>query len=103
MAFMRFLAPPPPSCTGSSCSSAIQNGHSRASQIGCFTCHTETLMTGLSATAALTQQRVHLFSDLAVHHMGTGLSDGVTQGTAGPDEFRSAPLWGLGQRIFLLH
>ena len=35
--------------------------------------------------------------------MGTGLADGITQGTAGPDEFRSAPLWGLGQRIFLLH
>jgi CxxC motif-containing protein (DUF1111 family) len=35
--------------------------------------------------------------------MGTGLADGITQGTAGPDEFRSAPLWGLGQRIFFLH
>jgi len=35
--------------------------------------------------------------------MGTGLADGVTQGTAGPDEFRSAPLWGLGKRIFFLH
>jgi CxxC motif-containing protein (DUF1111 family) len=22
---------------------------------------------------------------------------------AGPDEFRTAPLWGLGQRIFFLH
>jgi hypothetical protein len=30
-------------------------------------------------------------------------ADGVSQGGAGPDEFRSAPLWGLGQRIFLLH
>ena len=28
---------------------------------------------------------------------------GVVQGEAGPDEFRTAPLWGLGQRIFLLH
>jgi CxxC motif-containing protein (DUF1111 family) len=35
--------------------------------------------------------------------MGNGLPDGITQGTAGPDEFRSAPLWGLSQRIFLLH
>jgi CxxC motif-containing protein (DUF1111 family) len=35
--------------------------------------------------------------------MGAGLMDGITQGAAGPDEFRSAPLWGLGQRIFLLH
>jgi CxxC motif-containing protein (DUF1111 family) len=35
--------------------------------------------------------------------MGTNLADGVSQGNAGLDEFRSAPLWGLGQRIFFLH
>ncbi len=35
--------------------------------------------------------------------MGSNLADGVTQGVAGPNEFRSAPLWGLGQRIFFLH
>ena len=35
--------------------------------------------------------------------MGSNLADGVSQGGAGPDEFRSAPLWGLGQRIFFLH
>ena len=35
--------------------------------------------------------------------MGVGLSDGVSQGEAGPREFRTAPLWGLGQRIFFLH
>jgi CxxC motif-containing protein (DUF1111 family) len=101
--FMRFLAPPMPACFGSACSFSIRNGHALASQIGCLNCHTETLFTGLSSTAALSMKPVHLFSDLAVHHMGTGLADGVTQGLAGPDEFRSAPLWGLGQRIFFLH
>jgi CxxC motif-containing protein (DUF1111 family) len=35
--------------------------------------------------------------------LGVGLSDGVTQGEAGPREFRTAPLWGLGQRVYLLH
>jgi CxxC motif-containing protein (DUF1111 family) len=35
--------------------------------------------------------------------MGAGLADGITQGGAGPDEFRTAPLWGVGQRIFFLH
>jgi len=35
--------------------------------------------------------------------MGSGLADGISQGGAGPDEFRTAPLWGLGQRIFFLH
>ena len=46
---------------------------------------------------------VNLFSDLLVHDMGPGLADGVTQGQAGPREFRTAPLWGLGQRLFFLH
>ena len=35
--------------------------------------------------------------------MGPALADGVSQGQAGPREFRTAPLWGLGQRIFFLH
>ena len=42
-------------------------------------------------------------TDLLIHDMGVGLADGVSQGEAGPREFRSAPLWGLGQRIFFLH
>jgi len=52
--------------------------------------------TSKSTTAALSIQPVNLFSDLLVHDMGTGLADGVSQGEAGPREFRSAPLWGLG-------
>ena len=101
--FMRFLAPPLPTCQGNECSPSIQHGHALAATIGCLACHTETLTTGLSSTAALSQQPVHLFSDLAVHHMGRGLADGITQGLAGPDEFRSAPLWGLGERVYFLH
>ena len=46
---------------------------------------------------------MNLWSDLLVHHMGEGLADGITQGGAGPDEFRTAPLWGVGQRVFFLH
>ena len=53
--------------------------------------------------AALANQTVNLFSDLMIHDMGVGLSDGVSQGSAGPREFRTAPLWGLGQRMFFLH
>jgi CxxC motif-containing protein (DUF1111 family) len=46
---------------------------------------------------------IHPFSDVAIHHMGPRLADHVSQGLAGPDEFRTAPLWGVGQRIFFLH
>jgi hypothetical protein len=45
----------------------------------------------------------HPFSDFALHHMGSTLADGVSQGVAGPDEFRTAPLWNVGQRLFFLH
>jgi CxxC motif-containing protein (DUF1111 family) len=54
-------------------------------------------------SAALSNQTVNLFSDLIVHHMGRNLADGITQGGAGPDEFRTAPLWGVGKRVFFLH
>jgi CxxC motif-containing protein (DUF1111 family) len=47
--------------------------------------------------------QARLFSDLLLHHMGDGLSDGISQGNAGPDQFRTAPSWGIGQRVFFLH
>jgi CxxC motif-containing protein (DUF1111 family) len=43
------------------------------------------------------------YSDFALHHMGSSLADGINQGAAGPDQFRTAPLWGVGQRLFFLH
>ena len=52
---------------------------------------------------ALSNQPVRLFSDLLLHHMGNRLADGITQGAAAADEFRTAPLWGAGQRVFFLH
>jgi CxxC motif-containing protein (DUF1111 family) len=42
-------------------------------------------------------------SDFALHDMGTGLADGVSQGNASGRQFRTAPLWGVGQRLFFLH
>ena len=60
------------------------------------------MQTGNHSTAALRLKPVNLFSDLLVHSMGV-LGDGISQGTAGPSEFRTAPLWGVGQRIFFLH
>ncbi len=51
----------------------------------------------------MSQVTYHAYSDVALHHIGSNLADGVSQGSAGPDEFRTAPLWGLGQRLFFLH
>ena len=101
---MRFLDQPTPACTGTGCSASIQNGRALFAGIGCALCHTPSMTTGKSAiTDSMTNAQVNLFSDLMLHHMGKGLDDGVTQGHAGPDQFRSAPLWGIGQRIFFLH
>src|SRR6267142_3942837 len=101
--FMRFLAPPAPSADTPGGAASIARGKTLFGQIGCALCHTPTLQTGNSTVAALRDQNVNLFSDMLVHDMGIGLADGVRQGEAGPREFRSAPLWGLGKRVFFLH
>jgi len=101
--FMRFLAPPTPSDTSPGGAVSIATGRNTFISVGCQFCHTQTLSTGNAASAALRNQQVNLFSDLALHHMGPGLADNISQGVAAGDEFRTAPLWGLGQRIFLLH
>ncbi len=101
--FMRFLAPPTPSPDTPGGAQSIGNGKNLFSSIGCALCHTPTLTTGNATVAALRNQPVNLYSDLLIHDMGVGLADGVSQGQAGPREFRTAPLWGLGQRIFFLH
>jgi CxxC motif-containing protein (DUF1111 family) len=66
-------------------------------------CHTPALRTGNTTVAALRNQTANLYSDLLVHDMGVGLADGISQGQAGPREFRTSPLWGIGKRIFFLH
>lgn len=101
--FQRFLAPPTPSTTRPGGSDSIANGRSLFSSTGCALCHTPTLRTGNSTVVALRNRNANLFSDLLVHDMGDGLADGVSQGLANGREFRTAPLWGLGQRIFFLH
>jgi CxxC motif-containing protein (DUF1111 family) len=104
--FMRMLAPPAPAPPTPS----SETGRDLLAKVGCVHCHTPSFTTGAIASgsstipsAALSHQTANLFSDLLVHHMGEGLADGITQGGAGHDEFRTAPLWGVGQRVFFLH
>jgi CxxC motif-containing protein (DUF1111 family) len=82
--FMRTLPPP-------NSNSEDDAGRRIFDKLGCNLCHTPEL------------EKVQLFSDLLLHDMGDGLADGITQNSAGPREFRTAPLWGVGQRLFLLH
>jgi CxxC motif-containing protein (DUF1111 family) len=107
--FMRTLAPPQPGAVmlnGAQVTrTSINNGRASFIAIGCATCHNPTIGTTQpsSTTGSLGKAPVNAFSDIEIHHMGTGLADNVSQGGAGGDQFRTAPLWGLGQRIFLLH
>jgi CxxC motif-containing protein (DUF1111 family) len=96
--FSRLLAPPTPGPTTSS----SQNGARLFNNVGCALCHSPSLTSAASLYTGAAQT-YHPYSDFAIHHMGPNLADGIDQGVAGPDEFRTAPLWGVGQRLFFLH
>lgn len=97
--FSKFLAPPG---RGPETPSS-RNGEFLFNRTGCALCHTPQFTTVNTTISAFSKKPVNLFSDLLVHRMGPGLADHITQGLAGPDEFRTAPLWGVGQRLFFLH
>jgi CxxC motif-containing protein (DUF1111 family) len=103
--FMRFLAAPKPSLNVKGASAAsIGNGFKVFTDTGCVLCHTPSMKTyARTSIPAMAGTTVNLFSDLMLHDMGEGLADGIQQGQASGREFRSAPLWGLGQRLFFLH
>jgi len=98
-AFMRLLAPPVPVTA----SPSETNGQALFAGIGCALCHSTSLTTGAAPFTGMGHVTYHPYSDFALHHMGANLADGISQGAAGGDEFRTAPLWGVGQRLFFLH
>jgi CxxC motif-containing protein (DUF1111 family) len=96
---MRLSAPPTPVPPRADTAAGLSNFE----QVGCNLCHSETLTTGNSIVTGMSNVTFHPFSDFALHRMGQGLADGINQGLATGDEFRTAPLWGIGQRLFFLH
>lgn len=98
-AFISLLAPPKPAHPAPS----TENGATLFTEIGCALCHSPSLKTAASIYPAMSEVTYRPFSDFALHHMGSRLADGIYQGAAGPDQFRTAPLWGVGQRLFFLH
>ena len=96
--YMRLLAPVPPANP----TTASLNGQALFTQVGCAACHTPALSTGSSPIAALSNQKVPLYSDLLLHDMGR-LGDGMVQGAANAKEMRTSPLWGLRLRDAFLH
>jgi CxxC motif-containing protein (DUF1111 family) len=97
--FSRLSAPAAPAAPTSS----TQNGASLFAAIGCALCHSPSLTTGNSPYTGMSNVTYHPYSDFALHQVGTNLADNISQGAANGRQFRTAPLWGLGQRLFLLH
>src|SRR5579872_1896750 len=83
--FARLLAPPTPTTSTTS----EKNGQALFSVIGCGLCHSTSLTTASSIFTGMGNFTYHPYSDIAIHHMGSGLADGVSQGAAGGDEFRT--------------
>ena len=94
-----------PRVSGSLTSTAVDTNPATTNikTIGCVLCHSDFLTTTTSLAGTLNNSSFHPYSDFALHTMDPTLADGVTQGTAGGQQFRTAPLWGLGQRLFFMH
>jgi CxxC motif-containing protein (DUF1111 family) len=83
-------------------STSAAQGRNVFNRVGCQQCHTPTMMTGASPVAALNFKPVNLYSDLLLHDMGV-LGDGIVQGSAGPREMKTPPLWGVRASAPYLH
>lgn len=97
--FMTLLAPLPPAPS----TSTTRHGRALFRAAKCQACHVDKLRSGPSPVRALNRRRIRAFSDLLLHYMGSQLADGIEQGDARGGEFRTAPLWGVGQSAPYLH
>lgn len=75
----------------------VLKGKALFEEIGCTGCHTPKFITGDHADfQALSQQQIWPYTDLLLHDMGIGLSDGKPDHEASGNEWRTPPLWGIG-------
>ncbi len=66
-------------------------------QIACSNCHIPTMNTGVDVTLpAISNQRIHPYTDLLLHDMGAGLADGRPDFLATGTEWKTPALWGIG-------
>src|SRR5438105_6226644 len=83
---------------------AVGAGRVAFRRVGCEACHTKRLHAGRThPVRSVRGRRVPLYSDLLLHDMGAALGDGIVEGFAGPNDFRTAPLWGVRASAPYLH
>jgi CxxC motif-containing protein (DUF1111 family) len=76
----------------------VLRGEQLFGEARCATCHVPTLRTAAQfpALPRLANQTIHPYTDLLLHDMGEALADGRPDFQAGPRDWRTPPLWGLG-------
>ena len=77
----------------------VQQGRGLFYQAGCNGCHTPSYTTDKNyRLPELASQKIWPYTDLALHDMGEGLSDGITEFDANGREWRTPPLWSIGMQ-----
>lgn len=75
----------------------VRRGEQHFARAGCVACHVPTLRTGaFPPLRAMANRDIAPYTDMLLHDMGAGLSDGRPDFLAGPRDWRTPPLWGLG-------
>lgn len=77
----------------------VQQGQALFKTLGCAACHVDTFKTSTyHPLAELRNQTIHPYSDFLLHDMGPGLADNLGEGLASGAEWRTTPLWGVGNQ-----
>jgi CxxC motif-containing protein (DUF1111 family) len=75
----------------------LRQGQALFEQAHCAVCHVPRHRTGhWPGEPALSHQSISPYTDLLLHDMGPGLADGRDDFLAGPRDWRTPPLWGIG-------
>ncbi len=87
-----------------------QHGEALFREARCMSCHTDVATTGdLAGFPELSRQAIRPYTDLLLHDMGDAVGDGRPDFQASGNEWRTAPLWGIGlvttvnKHTFFLH
>lgn len=75
---------------------SAEAGKALFNQANCGACHKSEITTGPHRNAWLSERSIAPFSDLLLHDMGPGLADHRPEFAASGQEWRTAPLWGIG-------
>jgi CxxC motif-containing protein (DUF1111 family) len=76
----------------------VRRGETVFEQAQCAACHVPEMKTAreFPPLPQLANQTFHAYTDLLLHDMGEQLADGRPDFEAGPRDWRTPPLWGLG-------